>query len=126
MASTVTELMMRRMMWSGENMVNLVEHYDLLPNAWRFLKIYLLTPPSVGDRMKMSFKITENEGRTSIRGFSDSLRSFLFEKGISGDSFEVEFAWKGSGSYFQVYGDVNGTSSSTATIKIDDLKVYKI
>lgn len=116
----------RREMMQAENMVNLVEHYDLSPNTWRFLQIYLLTPPSVGDRMKMSFKITENEGRTSIRGFSDSLASFLFQKGISGDSFEVEFAWKGSGLYFQLYGDVNGSASSTATIKIDDLKVYKI
>lgn len=126
MASTVTELMRRRMMGSGENMVNLVDHYNLTPNSWRFLQIYLLTPPSVGDRMKISLKITENEGRTSIRGFSNSLSNFLFQKGISGDSFEVEFAWVGSGSYFQLYGDVNGTSSSKAPIKIDDLKVYKI
>ena len=121
-----TELIRRREMMQAENMVNLVEHYDLSPNTWRFLQIYLLTPPSVGDRMKMSLKITENEGRTSIRGFSDNLGSFLFQKGISGDSFEAEFAWKGSGLYFQLYGDVNGSSSSTATIKIDDLKVYKI
>ena len=113
-------------MMQGENIVNLVENYGLSPNAWRFLQIYLLTPPSVGDRMKMSFKITENDGRTSIRGFSDTLGSFLFQKSISGDSFEAEFAWKGSGLTIQLYGDVNGTSSSTATIKIDELKVYKI
>lgn len=116
----------RREMMQGENIVNLVEHYDPIPNGWRFLQIYLLTPPSVGDRMKMSLKITENDGRTSIRGFSDTLGSFLFQKKISGDYFEVEFPWKGSGLYLQLYGDVNGTSSSTATIKIDDLKVYKI
>lgn len=121
-----TELIRRRMMMQGENIVNLVRDYSLAPNGWRFLKIYLLTPPSVGDRMKMSLKITENDGRTSIRGFSNSLGSFLFQKGISGDSFEVEFAWEGSGLYFQLYGDANGDSSSTATIKIDDLKVYKI
>jgi len=126
MASTVVELMRRRAMMQGENIVNLVENYNSSPNAWRFLIINLLTPPSVGDRMKMSLKITENEGRTSIRGFSNSLGSFLFKKEISGDSFEVEFAWKGSGLDIQLYGDVNGTSSSTATIKIDDLKVYKI
>lgn len=122
----VSELMRRRMMMQGEDIVNLVDYYDLTPKTWRFLQIYLLTPPSVGDRMKMSLKITENDGRTSIRGFSSSLGSFLFQKGISGDSFEAEFAWKGSGLYLQLYGDVNGTSSSTATIKIDDLKVYKI
>lgn len=116
----------RREMMQAENMVNLVEQYGSSPNAWRFLQIYLLTPPSVGDRMKMSLKITENEGRTSIRGFSSSLGFLLFQKSISGDSFEAEFAWKGSGSYIQLYGDANGSSSSTATIKIDDLKVYKI
>ena len=113
-------------MGSGENMVNLVDHYKLASNSWRFLEIYLLTPPSVGDRLKISLNITENEGRTSIRGFSDSLRNYLFGKGISGDSFEAEFEWVGSGLYFQLYGNANGSSSSTATIKIDDLKVYKI
>lgn len=119
-------LMRRRGMMGSENMVNLVDYYDLKTDAWRFLQIYLLTPPSVGDRLKISLKITENEGRTSIRGFSNSFGSLLFQKGISGDSFEAEFTWSGSGLYIQLYGDVNGTSSSTATIKIDDLKVYKI